>query len=435
MKKSKKIVIFAAGLVLLAAVAAVLLILKPWKVLEPYTVVKKVLDREKLSMSAKMEVSYQGESLQSECTLGIRNQDGLRICRIDLYGMELFYARGKVLLENGKAYRIGDTIPNYDGMLTQLASVLKGSDYTSGKSNGMTEWIFSLSGENAVKMIELMLPSVEGKLNGNQNMAIRVDIKGTKVRYVMVTAGGTTVDEDDYAVDLVLSDFGKDADFTLSGEMTQILYSGQADKLPEITGEMLAILSAWSDMESKAVLDAQLTLYVDIGPILINTDMQYHRQKEKGVDISWVEKNGGAVYFNQNGVVDWKGQPVGSEDREAIGSADLLSLVFTVSEASTIQARKEENRTVYSVTLPQETVETIVNTIVPEASRLSGLNFNRGKMLLTIENGKMTEMTFRCDGSYKLLVFSQQVEVECDFRFNNAKKQTLPDGVVDALAK
>jgi len=152
------------------------------------------------------------------------------------------------------------------------------------------------------------------------------------------------------------------------------------------------------------------------------------------VDISWIEKSGGSIYFNENGVVDQNGNTVGEEDQEVIGSADLLSLALTVSEASTIRAFQQGNQTVYSVSLPQETVKRIVFALVPEAAKLSGVTLEKGKMLLTVEDGEVYSLSFQCDGSCNLILFTQPVEVDCGFTFTAASKEILPEAVKNVLA-
>ena len=67
----------------------------------------------------------------AEIPVSVRTEDGQKIARAEINGIPLWFSGGKVLLENGRAYALGSTLPDYTELLPELAELCKDAAFTS----------------------------------------------------------------------------------------------------------------------------------------------------------------------------------------------------------------------------------------------------------------------------------------------------------------
>lgn len=418
-------------LIVLAVVLAVLLIagciffFGSGRRLLAYRALNKLTTSE---MTAQVTVDAAiGESqLQTQTQMQRRTEDGRTITYLQLENVPLYYTDGAVILENGRTYRVSESLPDYDAMLQQLTPLYK--ELKAVHQDGA--WQITADGSTAQQLLTAIVPELSGNLTDTQQITARVTLSGLSAEQIALSASGNLQSGDSFRVSLQLDQITGSADFTIPQAVTDAAAS-RSDNLPVITQDWLALLSAWQQWRQQEQTSADITLQADCGPVVVSQSLNFYAKQVSGDQLYCINKDGLSIYWSGSKAVRQDGTAASSEEQKLVSSAQILDLAYLACEEGNFVKSQQGSIVSYTMQLTGDTMNSLAAVVAPDAANLD-LSFTEGTLTIRLDSGSITEISFRCAGNVKVVVLETAASLSGTIRFTN-QQVTIPDAVRNAL--
>ena len=430
-KRRKKPAVIVIIVLLVCALIAAAAVFVPGLTgkLAPYKAIAELERAHELSLNVTADSTLGEAELHTVVPVEVKSDGDSRITRVTLENVPLYYLNGMLILENGKAYGLGGAFPDYSSLLGDLAVLYKNAEYTS---EGDTCTV-SISGEQAAELLKALCPALSGDAETVEDAYVETVIENGTVRSITVSASGST-DGAAFEVSAVIDGITRAANFDIPEKVSLAAAKNNASELPEISGDLFRVVSAWAELDGRESIVSSLRLSADCGPVVLDTALDVNSREYDGEHIYCVGKNALKLYTDGSSVVNTNGTGVTDEENQLAGSAGLRDAVYLACLNGDISAVRDEEKYTYTVALDGDDISQLVEIIAPAASKLDA-DFAYGTVSLTVDGGRITGLSVRCTGTMQVVLVETEVSVSATVTIQNGSAPQFPEKAVSALTQ
>ena len=469
-KKGLLIGLLAAA-VIIACVAVVLSISGVSTKSKAVLSITELLDEDSLGLDLDVSVDIDGSGYDVEAA--IRNaaaEDDIPVSRITIQGLSLYYAEEAIFLEDGTAYRLtGDSedsetslsyVLDYAAVLSLIKTYYTDSAASVSEEGDVAIYSITLDEETSLELLTALYPPAAEQISEMSTLSIDLYAESGTATAIVISggaqvnnaaveeavsgnasseeAGGASaatdvVDPSDDSTDSagenndtsaqnstslavnVRMDIltGEDGSFTIPDAVLAAIAAGEYMDAPVLTDGLLRLLAAWNTLSSRDLIGADIYVGVDFGLISLYENMTWARTDADGEAINGITIGDNTWYFTD----DWF--EYGSSDTEEPADADaavidplfLLETGYEVFMGGGFSIEEENGSYIYTVSLTQEQMETIVLTLIPDAEDL-GISYKDSQFTAVVTGDEFTSLTLTSGGSVKILFTEVSIDLE-----------------------
>ena len=400
----------------------------------PYEALVDLKECPELSMDAVLDADVADETLSLEAKLALKTVNGHRVTRAAVGELPLYYAENLVVLENGTAYQLTDSFPDYSAILENLLPLYKNTSFTTLHDGDETVYGVSAEGESASVLLSSLLPDSAGYLPEGQTVSAELHMEDGAVEKITISASGTLTDKQQtpFTLYVTLDDFEPSADFSVPDAVLESLDKTYADgELPIITEDLFRLLTGWSNLLHEDTLAADLDISVDCGPVVVKNALRYYRETIDGTAVNCINKSGLNIYFSDAGsAVNANGDEAGDDARSLTGTTKLLDIVYLVCQNGDFEASQDGETYTYKLTLDERSMDSLLEALAPDAAKLD-ITFEDCYAAVTLTDDTVSKLSVSCGGSVKVLLTQAGASITADITFTD---DAMPEPSGDVLS-
>ncbi len=291
--------------------------------LKAYHALETLNNSEKLSMDVTVDAALDSDTTHTETTLQRKTVDGHLISYVQIEGVPLYYTDGAVILENGKAYQIHESFPDYAALLQKIVPL-----YLELKAEHEDDtWTVTIDGETAQALLQTSVPGLSEDSLKTQTVTIRVQTDGDDVEKIELSANGTMQNDLPFAVTVCMEQFSHSASFEVPDAVLATVNSPDGD-LPVITEDVLSLLAAWQRWKNQSSQTAVMSLSANLGPLVVDQSFNFYAGQFDGKQIYAISKDGVSIYWSNDQVVRQDGTPASAEEKKLAKTSELLDVLY-----------------------------------------------------------------------------------------------------------
>lgn len=396
-----------------------------------YEAVKACCEQEQLTMTLSGEVRLGGVSYPLNATLERTALDGRRVSSIREQGRTLYYADGAVFLEDGTAYRVDASLPDYSQLL-ELCMVLYQHADVEAVQNSYT---LSASGADAMAIFELLLAGRGAALS--EAAALRVSLLTQERALHALTFSGSGQLNDAahtaYALEVTLTRTDE-AQSEIPDAVKDAIAAGDYEDTQLLTKELYALASAWQTLLAKDPLEATLSLNAVCGPVCVQEELSLTRWAQADTPICCIAENGYGLYFSNQAICDSSGSSVPLASAPNAGAASILEILYPLFLHASASCEENGAQRIYTLQLDADGMQKLACAIAPELEKLA-LSFTSGSARLVMDDGAICSVSLRIDASAQIVLSRVEAAISAALDFSQAESAAqLPEAVRAALA-
>lgn len=348
-------------------------------------------------------------------------------------GRKLYFADGVVFLENGNAYRLNQTAPDYTDLLGQVLDIYKLVEVEA------VDGIYSVTaeGEQATAIMKLLMPSTQKLLPDANRITVDMITEEGALTQIRFTGAGNLTDsvKTPFSLSATLTMLPTPGSVEIPGPVSKAISSGNTLAQELYSDDLVLLMEAWSNIRGRDPLVAEITAEADCGPISLQDSFLFYQWKLDDNLIWGAKKQERVLYFTEEAICDEDGKSISMESAEGFRAVPVLDLAYRCFSKAEFGCRDGENARIYSVALDQDGMALIAEAIAPDAAQLD-IHFEKGSIQLVISQEQIQSIQISCSGTQKVLAASVDVQFGAQILFRDeGTVPELPDAVKDALNK
>ena len=430
-KKKRWILPLVIGLVVLAAVVAVVLyfLVGFGNQLSAYQALRSLEDQKALSAELTIDTELDGEALHSQTKLERQTIDGVRFSQIDLEGVPLYYANEQVILENGRAYSLGELFPDYSDLLGLIVPLYQDVEFDESEDT----YQVSVAGETAQKILQAVVPDVAEQISETQELTIAVQKEEDAIQKITLSASGALQGDagSNFSISVCIDSIESTSDLEVPQTVIDAAKEGSSSDTPAITEDLLQLLSAWAKENGKDSASADVALRADCGPVVVRDSLKLYRQTVGEQTIYCVSKGGVNLYWSDDTVVDADGNAVSGDTVANAKTAKLLELAYLICQKGDFTKSQQADDTIYSVLLDADSMSEMAAIIAPDAGKLDPV-FQNGTLTVSIRDGEIAGVSISGTGTVTVAAAKVTATIEAAFTMTD-ETITIPKRVENAV--
>ena len=402
----------------------------------PYEALVELHERSELSMDASLDAEVDGETLSLEADLQRKTVNGHRVTKAEIEDLALYYAENLVVLENGTAYQLTSSFPDYSAILEKLLPLYNNTSFTTQRDGDETVYGVRAEDDTARALLSILLPDASGNLPDGQAVSAEVHMEDGAVELITISASGTLKDtkQTPFTLSVTLDDLEPSTDFSVPDAVLESLDKTYADgKLPVITEGLVRLLTGWSNLLHQDTLAADLDISVDCGPVVVKNALRYYRETIDGLAVNCINKSGLNIYFSDAGTaVNANGDEAGDDAKTLTGTTKLLDIVYLVCQNGDFELTQEGGTYTYKLTLDDQSMDALLQALAPDAAKLD-ITFEDCYAQVEIKDETVSKLAVSCGGAVKVLLTQAGASVTADITFTDDEMPEPSDDVLSAL--
>lgn len=428
-KKKKWWIILLIVLLLIGLIVAGVLLLLHHSEAPAYRALAELNQQDELTMHVSVQASLGDNDTSTELVLQRKTEDGHTVTYLDTGDIPLYYTDGMLILENGTAYDIGDSCPDYAALLGKLLPLYNDLDITS---DGDT-YSVTASGETAQEIIQLLLPQASGNLANTQQLTAQLTLADQAVTDLQVSAQGVLEDSDQTAFSLTatMESIEDQASFDIPQAVLDAANDKDAVKLPAMTDDLMNLMTAWYQWYQQDTHLAQVSLTANCGPVVVNDQLELSTADLDGKTVYCIRKNGLCVYWSDGQLLNQDGSAVTEDQQSPENMAQLLDIAYLICQNGTFTTTQQSGTTLYTMELTGDSMEEIAKIIAPDAAKL-GPELTGGTLTVHVTDGTLSGISFDLGGSVTIATFGADVSITGQMEFEDGDV-TIPEAVQKAI--
>ena len=420
-KRGKKWLIPAAALLGLVAVAAAFFALGLDRDAAAGRLLYAYIKKDALSMELSVSAETGEHAWHFDTPLYRMTVDGRRVVAAGQNGITFWYCDGLVYLDNGRAWTVGNVMPDHTALLEDAVALFHGSEITLFESPGEKIYTIDTDGATARRLVGNLLPWTEISLEKIETARLELVERAGELYALRFTAEGelSYADEPErgelmpsrISATLLLRT-GVQAPELPAAVRTQIAAGTLADTPDE---ETLRLVRAWLRLNAAEPLSADVTLSANCGPLVLDDQLEWLRYHKDGAAVSRIRKNGLTLYYSGGMVTDAGGaEASGVPDEPA--AAMLLRLAYRLCMFGEPAVIEQGGTSVYSLTLDGSAMAQLFETVLPEGGMLD-VELTQGKLLITLSGNWIEDVSFSASGDAHILGVSAPASLSTQLCF------------------
>ncbi|MGN0298006.1 MAG: hypothetical protein ACI4C1_02285 [Lachnospiraceae bacterium] len=395
-----------------------------------YDLLKKYSEKQELSMELTVNAQIDSQNCDFTALVERTNVEGHQVTVISQDKRKLYYCDGVVFLENGTAYQVSESFPDYLQLLDQAITLYQHVDIEEKDGT----YTITAEREDARAILELLIPSVDELLADTYSVQVELLTEEGEVSELHFSGNGilNTPEKIPFDVSAVLSLNPENQNqITIPEPVRDTIISGEYETAGTLTDDFIRILNAWQTLNRDEFIHSSLLLKADCGPVTLNDHLDYYRWNDNGMQISSIQKNGYALYFTDTTICNQNGKIILAADAANIEAAKLLDIAYEACLNATLECREENGQYIYSLSLDEEGMKTVVYAIAPEAEKMD-ITFDSGSIQVVVGDDQIQSVNISCGGNVQIVLSSADVVFEAKMEF---KQDVVPTELPEAVKK
>lgn len=398
MKRSKKTILIVLGVIALAVVIGALCsglrvahtvnhALRISELLQP------VLDAKNQTMHIAVSAEIDGDVRNLESDIFLVSEDGISYLVVEQNGTAVYIADNVLLLENGKAFKIGDKMQiqtdAYEDLLPQIKVLYEVLKITAEETDGRTDYSITVTAEQVDALLAAAFLKQTLPVDGIEALNLCLTERNGKLDQISFS-GNAALDSTSVAVNVTLSGFRilASGDYPIPEAVKQSAATVDPDTLFSLSEDLYRLvlaLAPFADMDS---IDGTLALTVDCGLLQLDSRIELSELKTSS--------------NNQLDPAKLQALP------------ELLGWLCMEGD---IRCARTGDTYEYTLALDQRSMEDLSQMILPEMANYAG-DLSEGSVSIILEGDSVSTMRVSIKGKINALITQIPVAVDAEFSFD-----------------
>lgn len=387
-------------LLLIGILVAGILLLLHHSEAPAYRALAELNQQDECSMHITVQATPGDLDTFTELVLQRKEENGHTFTNLSLGDISLYYTDGMLILEDGKAYALGSSSPDYAALLEHLLPLYNHLEITS---DGDTYRV-TATGKTAQEIITLLLPQTAGALADSQ----------------------TT-----FSLSVSMDQITDQASFTIPQAVLDAADTADPAELPTMNQDLMNLMTAWYQWNQQDTHLAEVSLTANCGPVVVNDQLELSSALLDGTTVYGIRKNGLSIYWSDGQLLNQDGTPVSDQQQTPENMAQLLDVAYLICQDSVFTTSQQTDGTIYTMEQDGDSMEEIAALIAPDAAAL-GPELTGGTLTVHVTDGALTGISVELGGNVTVATFSTSVSITGQIAFKDGTV-TIPEAVQDAL--
>ena len=416
-------------LLLIGVLASGILLLLHHSEAPAYRALAELNQQDECSMHITVQATLGDLDTSTELILQRKEENGHTFTNLALGDISLYYTDGMLILEDGKAYTLGSSSPDYAALLEHLLPLYNHLEITS---DGDTYRV-TATGETAQEIITLLLPQTAGALADTQQLTAQLTLRENTVTNITLSADGVLTDDSQTAFSLSVSmdQITDQASFTIPQAVLDAADTAAPAELPTMNQDLMNLMTAWYQWNQQDTHLAEVSLTANCGPVVVNDQLELSSALLDGTTVYGIRKNGLSIYWSDGQLLNQDGTPVSDQQQTPENMAQLLDVAYLICQDGVFTTSQQADGTIYTMGLDGDSMEEIAALIAPDAAAL-GPELTGGTLTVHVTDGALTGISVELGGNVTVATFSTSVSITGQIAFKDGTV-TIPEAVQDAL--
>ena len=423
-----------------AAIAAIIAIgiyaaMKMGMFVNAYELLNEFSNRTESAMTLSLNTEMDGRLTQADIDINKTQVDGHSVTSIQNNGISLYYADGAVIMENGKAYRVSELYPDYSNLTEEAAKLFQTLSFTTKRSGGVMTCSLTAEGENARRLLKILVPEQIENLSDTQKLKVELSIADDEIQKLCFYSEGTLMDDSKtpYTISAELKPAETDETLALPEPVIETVSSGEIESETVISDGLFRLLSAWTNLSREKTFTADISMGVECSPISLNENIKFERTIIDGEKIGCIRKKELAVYFADGNFCDQNGVVIDAKDNALADRKRLIEALYQICMNGEFKCTDTGNDTwLYTLTLDEDAMKSVAYAAAPEMKNLP-VTLTSGSVQIMIKGSNITEIDFSCTGGLSVLADTAPVTVSVKMGFTHNSNTEVPNAVKNQL--
>lgn len=427
-------------LLLLALAVAAVCALVGWKLrtaADTCGLLQEFAAQPESAMTLSVSLQLDDTLTSTEMAITRTQVEGHTVSCIQNSGVSLYYADGAVIMENGRAFPVGELYPDYSLLPAQASALFDSVSFSTSRSGGEVTCQLTAEGDNARQLLNVLLPAQAEYLSDTQKLTVTLTASDDALLSLTFASEGTLLDTANTAYTLTAEIKPQHADsgFTVPEAVKETVCSGQAAGEAPISEDLFRLLSSWTQMEQEESFLADVQLDVSCGPVSLDEDLKYGQALVENSHIGFVRKDDLTVYFANGAFCDQNGVLLTEQDSALADRARLLEVLKQICMNGTFACTNTGNGTwLYTLMLDETGMKEVAYAAAPELESLP-VTLSSGSVQITVSGSAIQEIACSCTGGLEAMEETAPATVSAKLSFTHNSKFEVPTAVKKQLVQ
>lgn len=398
MKKGKITALVLGGVLFLAVVACAVSVglrvapainhtMRISQLLQP------VIEAENQTMHIGIQAEVNSKTIALESDVYMLTEENIRFLTLEQKGIALYITDNILLLENGKAFKLGEKMQmqtsSYEELLPLIGAMYDVLKIKTKETGDCISYEITVTGEQADTLLAATSIVESLPVKGIEALHLTLTEKGGKLDQISFSGNGE-LDGISVSLHVELSGFCILAagDHPIPDGVKRTAATVDPDTLFSLSEDLYRLVLALAPFTDMKSIDGTLALAVDCGLIQLETEMKLSDMKTAS-----------AVQIDP-------------EQLQAL--PEMLGWLCMEGD---ISCSAEEDAYVYSLVLEKEAMQRLAEMILPELGKYGG-DLTEGSAGIILEDGRISSMNVSIAGEISVLITQIPITVEVSFFFD-----------------
>jgi len=397
LKRSKKTVLIVLCVIALAVGMGILYIglqVVPTvdHALRISALLQPILDAENQTMHITTAADFDGRVQVLDSDVYLVTEDGVSYLTLEQNSNAVYISDNVLLLENGKAFKIGDKLQNqtasYGDLLAHIGVLYETLKITAEETDGQSVYSVTVTGEQVKTLLEAASLGETLPAEGIRQLQLQLTEKDGMLHQIVFSGSGNA---NGAAVQLRVTISGfrllAAGDYPIPEAVKQSAATVNRSELFSLTEDLYRLVRALAPFADMGSIAGTLALTVDCGPLQLDTRL----------DLSDLKTTSGSQI-----------------DPEKLQT--LPKVLGLMCMEGDISCTRDDSAYVYHLILDQPAMKELARMILPELEKYSG-NLTEGSISIVLESNTVTSMKVSIKGKASAWITQIPVTVVAEFYF------------------
>ena len=387
---------------------------------EPLHAVKLVrsfMETEEMSLDVNMDLQAGSDTYALSGDVYRTQLSGHDVFTVSAGQADVYYSDGKLFLASGTVWNTGSVSLNNVNDLAAAAGIARYAVTAYDQETGT--FTISVNAEQAEKVLSVLKIEVpeaagtpeEAKITVNET-ELSVSAKTDKG---MITFTAVMTDAEHPGIPSAVQEA------VLSGKEGKDLFSE----------ENIRLFKSVLKFVCRETISADVTIKGDVSILSLSNTMQYFRKVTDGTAVSSLQEGSLSVYMADGKICSADGILLKDGEQSLSDSLKLAETAPALILSGDLVCEQSEDAYVYSLTLDDETMESILKAAVPQIASVN-MTLQDGLFSMSIKDDSIASAEIEIKGSVSF--FSSEIPAGITAEIVMTENEfTIPSAVIEAL--
>lgn len=409
----EKILVICAVLLLLVIIAGCILFFLPntqkaVDTIRAYDILTAYMEQSEQVMELTVDSSISNREVDFSAMIHKTNAANTAVTSITENDRVLYFADSVVFLENGTAYKLNSSVPDYSLVLDQVTEAYSLVDVEAVND----VYTITAADDQATKLLQLLIPTAGDLLTDTNTLTVDLVTIENQLTEIHFTGAGNLADsvKTPFSLSAVIRILPDPAPIDIPAAVGQKLQSGDYQAQEVYSDDLVQLVAAWRNYSAKNPVGAVMTVDTDCGPVALSETFSLYQWKIEDTVIHGIEKADSTAYLSGGTICDGEGRSITTGTAEEMDISKVLDIVYGNFSNATFRCDPNEAGYIYTVTLNQTSMKELTSAIVPAAAELD-ISYEDGSIQLVIENDEIQSIFITFGGSTQVAIAQVDVHI------------------------